>query len=324
LIGKRGGKTVREDSFGLNEWNDPSEGKDLEEDLFEEPIATGPGAVPSSLWRDAAQRFVRNKTALAALIMLLVMMMCAIFAGMLTPYGPFETDLTQAKKGPNAAHILGSDENGRDILTRILYGARISMSVGFISVMISTLTGSVIGLISAYYGRWADIIVSRVMEMIAAFPSILLAIIFMSIFGRGIENAVIAISIVSIPGSARLIRSVALTVKANDYITSARAAGCGSARIMLRHMLPNILAPIIVNATMSVSGAILSLASLGFLGLGVQPPTAEWGYMLSSGRNYIFSASHIIMFPGVAIALTVLSFNLLGDGLRDALDPRLK
>ncbi|MDR0396452.1 MAG: ABC transporter permease [Oscillospiraceae bacterium] len=295
-----------------------------DESFFDDQDDIIPAAPSSSLWRDAMKRFARNKTAMAALVMLVLMALAAVFADALTPYGPYDTVLSQNKVGPNAEHLLGSDENGRDILTRILFGARISLAVGFISVMISTLAGSVVGLVSSYYGGWPDIILSRVMEMIAAFPSILLAIIFMSIFGRGIENAVIAIAIVSIPGSARLIRSVALTVKENDYITSARAIGASSTRIMLRHMLPNIMAPIIVNATMSVSGAILSLASLGFLGLGVQPPTAEWGYMLSSGRNYIFSASHIITFPGIAIALTVLSFNLLGDGLRDALDPRLK
>ncbi|MDR1599249.1 MAG: ABC transporter permease [Oscillospiraceae bacterium] len=292
--------------------------------FFDDTYGLDAAAPPSSLWRDALKRFIKNRTAVAALAVLLAMVLAAVFADALTPYGPYDTVLSQNKVGPNPEHILGSDENGRDILTRILFGARISLSVGFISVIISTLVGAVIGLLSSYYGGWPDMILSRVMEMIAAFPSILLAIIFMSIFGRGIQNAVIAIAIVSIPGSARLIRSVALTVKENDYITSARAIGAGSMRIMLRHMLPNILAPIIVNATMSVSGAILSLASLGFLGLGVQPPTAEWGYMLSSGRNYIFSASHIITFPGIAIALTVLSFNLLGDGLRDALDPRLK
>jgi peptide/nickel transport system permease protein/oligopeptide transport system permease protein len=291
---------------------------------FDDPPATGAEAPPSSLWREALKRFLKNKTAVAALVMLALMVACALLASVLTPYGPYDTDLSQVKVGPGLGHLLGSDENGRDILTRILFGARISLSVGFISVMISTIIGSIIGLASSYYGGWADIILSRVMEMIAAFPSILLAIIFMSIFGRGIQNAVVAIAIVSIPGAARLIRSISLSVKENDYITSARAIGCGSMRIMMRHMLPNILAPIIVNATMSVSGAILSLASLGFLGLGVQPPTAEWGYMLSSGRNYIFSAAHIITFPGIAIALTVLSFNLLGDGLRDALDPRLK
>ncbi|MGN1070481.1 MAG: ABC transporter permease [Candidatus Fimadaptatus sp.] len=281
-------------------------------------------AAPSSLWRDAVKRFCKNKTAVVALCVLVLMALAAIFADVLTPYGPYDSELSQVKAGPSWAHPFGCDENGRDILTRILYGARISLSVGIISVLISTIIGSAIGLISAYYGGKVDAILSRLMEMIQSFPSILLAIIFMSVFGRGIENAVIAIAVVSIPGPARIIRSSALSAKENDYVTSARAIGCSDARIMFKHILPNILAPIIVNATMSVSGAILSLASLGFLGLGVQPPTAEWGYMLSSGRNYIFSANHIITFPGIAIALTVLSFNLLGDGLRDALDPRLK
>lgn len=279
---------------------------------------------PSSLWRDAAKRFCKNKTAVAALIILTLMALAAILADVISPYSPYEAELALVKAGPSPQHWFGCDENGRDILTRILYGARISLSVGFISVIISTLLGSIVGLASAYYGGAVDAILSRFMEMIQSFPSILLAIIFMSVFGRGIENAVIAIAIVSIPGPARIIRSSALSAKENDYVTAARAIGCTNVRIMFKHILPNILAPIIVNATMSVSGAILSLASLGFLGLGVQPPTAEWGYMLSSGRNYIFSASHIITFPGIAIALTVLSFNLLGDGLRDALDPRLK
>ena len=279
---------------------------------------------PSSLWRDAAKRFCKNKTAVVALVILFIMIIAAIFAGVLTPYGPYESDLANVKATPSWAHPLGCDENGRDILTRILYGARISLSVGVITVLISTAAGSVIGVVSAYYGGVVDAVLSRLMEMIQSFPSILLAIIFMSVFGRGIENAIIAIAVVSIPGPARIIRSSVLSAKENDYVTAANAIGCTDLRIMFKHILPNILAPIIVNATMSVSGSILSLASLGFLGLGVQPPTAEWGYMLSSGRNFIFSASHIITFPGLAIAITVLSFNLLGDGLRDALDPRLK
>ena len=278
---------------------------------------------PSSLWRDAAKRFCKNKTAVVALVILCIMIIAAIFAGVLTPYGPYESDLANVKATPSWAHPFGCDENGRDILTRILYGARISLSVGVITVLISTAAGSVIGVISAYYGV-VDAVLSRLMEMIQSFPSILLAIIVMSVFGRGIENAIIAIAVVSIPGPARIIRSSVLSAKENDYVTAANAIGCTDLRIMFKHILPNILAPIIVNATMSVSGSILSLASLGFLGLGVQPPTAEWGYMLSSGRNFIFSASHIITFPGLAIAITVLSFNLLGDGLRDALDPRLK
>ena len=279
---------------------------------------------PSSLWRDAAKRFCKNKTAVVALVILCIMIIAAIFAGVLTPYGPYESYLANVKATPSWAHPFGCDENGRDILTRILYGARISLSVGVITVLISTAAGSVIGVISAYYGGVVDAVLSRLMEMIQSFPSILLAIIFMSVFGRGIENAIIAIAVVSIPGPARIIRSSVLSAKENDYVTAANAIGCTDLRIMFKHILPNILAPIIVNATMSVSGSILSLASLGFLGLGVQPPTAEWGYMLSSGRNFIFSASHIITFPGLAIAITVLSFNLLGDGLRDALDPRLK
>ena len=281
-------------------------------------------AAPSSLWKDAWKRFYKNKTAVIALIVLVLMALAAIFAEVISPYGPYEAELKDVKAGPSAEHWFGCDENGRDILTRILYGARISLSVGFISVLISTVVGSGIGLISAYYGGMVDAVLSRIMEMIQSFPSILLAIIFMSVFGRGIENAVIAIALVSIPAPARIIRSSALSAKENDYVTSAKAIGCSDLRIMVKHILPNILAPIIVDATMAVSGAILSLASLGFLGLGVQTPTAEWGYMLSTGRNYIFSANHIITFPGIAIALTVLAFNLLGDGLRDALDPRLK
>ena len=279
---------------------------------------------PSSLWKDAWKRFCRNKTAVVSLIILIIMALTAIFAGVLTPYDPYTTDLSLIRQPPSSAHLLGCDENGRDILTRIFYGARISLTVGFISVLISQLFGSIIGLVSAYYGGNVDVILSRLMEMLGSFPSILLAIIFMSAFGSGIENAMIAISIVGIPGPARIIRSSALSAKENDYVMAARAIGGSDLRIMFKHILPNILAPIIVNATMSVSGSILSLASLGFLGLGVQPPTAEWGYMLSIGRSYIFTAPHLVTFPGIAIALTVLSFNLLGDGLRDALDPRLK
>ena len=279
---------------------------------------------PASLWKEAWKRFYRNKTAFVALIILLLLALGAIFAGVLTPYNPYEVVLSEVKQPPSLRHWLGCDEQGRDILTRLLYGARISLSVGFISVFISTLMGSIIGIVSAYYGKWVDAVLSRIMEMISSFPSILLAIIFMSALGRGIQNAVIAIALVSIPGPARIIRSSTLSAKENDYVSAARAIGCSNTRIMFKHILPNVLAPIIVNATMSVSGAILSLASLGFLGLGVQPPTAEWGYMLSDSRTYINSAPHMIMSPGVAIALTVLCFNLLGDGLRDALDPRLK
>ena len=255
-------------------------------------------SAPSSLWKDAWKRFYKNKTAVVALVVLALLALGAVFAEWLTPYNPYEVVLSEVKQAPSLAHPMGCDEQGRDILTRLLFGARISLSVGFISVSISTLLGSIIGIFSAYYGGWVDAILSRIMEMIQSFPSILLAIIFMSVFGRGIQNAIIAIAVVSIPGPARIIRSSTLSAKEMDYVTSARAIGCTNVRIMFKHILPNILAPIIVNATMSVSGAILSLASLGFLGLGVQPPTAEWGYMLSDSRTYINSAPHMIMFPG--------------------------
>ena len=205
---------------------------------------------PSSLWRDAAKRFCKNKTAVVALVILCIMIIAAIFAGVLTPYGPYESDLANVKATPSWAHPFGCDENGRDILTRILYGARISLSVGVITVLISTAAGSVIGVISAYYGGVVDAVLSRLMEMIQSFPSILLAIIFMSVFGRGIENAIIAIAVVSIPGPARIIRSSVLSAKENDYVTAANAIGCTDLRIMFKHILPNILAPIIVNATM--------------------------------------------------------------------------
>ncbi|MGI6691213.1 MAG: ABC transporter permease [Clostridiales bacterium] len=279
---------------------------------------------PSSLWKDALKRFMRNKTAVVSFCVLVVLALMAAFAPFVAPYDPYETDMKSVKATPSAEHWLGCDENGRDILSRLIYGARISLTVGFLSVAISVTIGAFIGMVSAFYGGAVDAVLSRLMEIISSFPSVLLAIIFMSVFGRGIENAIIAVALVGIPGPARIVRSATLSVQENDYITAARAIGCSNLTIILRHILPNIMAPIIVNATMSVSGAILSTAALGFLGLGVQPPTAEWGYMLSNGKNFVFTAPHLILFPGMAIAITVLSFNLLGDGLRDALDPRLK
>jgi len=285
---------------------------------------TGAAPRPSSLWRDALKRFCRNKTALVSFFILVTLALIAIFAPFVAPHNPYETNMLLVKAAPSRAHLLGNDENGRDILSRLVFGARISLSVGFISVAISVTIGSIIGLVSAYYGGRTDTLLSRLMEMIMAFPSVLLAIIFLSVFGRGIENAIIAVALVGIPGPARVVRSAALAVKENDYIAAARAIGCSNAAILARHILPNILAPIIVNATMGVSGAILATAALGFLGLGVQPPTAEWGYMLSNGKEFIFTAPHLILFPGAAISITVLAFNLFGDGLRDALDPRLK
>ena len=279
---------------------------------------------PPSFFKDICIRFCRNRLALISLVILVLIAFCAIFAKQLAPYGPYEGSLANIQAKPSAEHILGCDENGRDILSRLIHGAGISLTVGFLAVGISTAISIVIGLFVAYYGRALDAIIMRFLDMIMAFPGVLLAIIFMSVFGKGLNNAIMAITIVGIPGGVRMVRATAMAAKESDYIQAARAIGCNDFVIMFRHILPNIMAPIIVSATMSISGSILSTAALGFLGLGVQPPTAEWGFMLSAGKNYIFTAPHIIMFPGIAIAITVLSFNLFGDGLRDALDPRLK
>jgi peptide/nickel transport system permease protein/oligopeptide transport system permease protein len=275
-------------------------------------------------WQQVVKRFCRNKTALGAFCVLVLIAICAVAAPLITTHSPYRGELADITAPPGRGHLLGCDENGRDIFARIIYGGRISLTVGFISVGISVFIGMFIGMTSAYYGGWVDNVVQRLLDILMAFPGVLLAIVFMSVFGKGVENAILAISIVGIPGVSRVVRGAALAAKEQDHVLSARAIGCTDLGIMFKHILPNIMAPIIVNATMSISGAILQTAALGFLGLGVQPPTAEWGYMLANGKDFIFSAPHIITFPGIAIAVTVLSFNLFGDGLRDALDPRLK
>lgn len=277
-----------------------------------------------SFWKEFWRRLRKNKTALASLFFLLVLVAVALLAPWVAPYDPYLGEMSLALKGPSSSHWLGTDELGRDILSRIIHGARISLRVGLIAVSIALLTGSFLGAVAAYYGRWLDNLIMRFMDIMLAFPSLLLAIAFMAVLGRGIENAIIAIGIVSVPEYARIVRGAVLSVKENDYIQAARAIGGSDLRIIFRHIMPNVLSPLIVRATLGISTAILDTAALGFLGLGVQPPYAEWGTMLGAGRAYLFNAPHLVYFPGLAITLTVLAFNLLGDGLRDALDPRLR
>ena len=279
---------------------------------------------PRSMFRDIVKRFAKNRLALVSLFVLLTIALIAVLAEVISPYSPYTGDFTKIYAAPSAEHPFGCDENGRDILSRLFYGARVSLTVGFVAVGISTSVSVIIGLLVAYYGNLLDTIVMRVLDMFMAFPSILFAIIMMSVFGKGLDKAILAITIVGIPGSVRMVRATAMSAKETDYVQAAKAIGCNDFVVMFRHILPNIMAPIIVGATMSISGAILSTAALGFLGLGMKPPTAEWGYMLSMGKEAIFVGPHLILFPGIAISLTVLSFNLFGDGLRDALDPRLK
>ena len=270
------------------------------------------------------QRFRKSGSAMIGLSLLLFLIFCAVFAPALSPYDPYESNLPEALKGPSAAHWLGTDELGRDILSRILYGARISLIVGVEAVALALVCGVVLGALAGYYGGKTDTAIMSVMDIMLSFPDILLAIAFMTVMGRGVEKAVIAIGIVSIPQYARIVRGSVLSVKENVYVTAARAIGNNDRRLIFVHILPNVLAPIIVRGTIGVSVAILEAAALGFLGLGVEPPTAEWGTMLGAGRQAIFNAPHIVTFPGLAITLTVMAFNLLGDGLRDVLDPRLK
>ncbi|AIF52932.1 ABC transporter permease [Pelosinus sp. UFO1] len=269
-------------------------------------------------------RFMQSRSAMIGLGILIVLIFCAVFAPALAPYNPYESNMPIALQAPSGEHILGVDELGRDIFSRIIYGARVSLVVGVEAVTLALLFGIVLGASAGFYGGKVDTAIMGVMDVMLSFPSILLAIAFMTVLGRGIDKAIIAIGIVSIPQYARIVRGSVLSVRENVYVTAARAIGNNDRRLIFVHILPNVLAPIIVRSTIGISEAILEAAALGFLGLGVMPPTAEWGTMLGAGRQTIFNAPHIVTFPGLAITLTVMAFNLLGDGLRDVLDPRLK
>jgi len=247
----------------------------------------------------------------------------AIFAPLIAPYDPLKANLSEIIQPPSRSHLLGTDELGRDILSRIIYGARISLTIGLVSMGIGLLGGVPLGILGAYYGRWVDLVVMRFVDILLSFPAILLAIVIVSVLGPGLYNAMIAVGVAQLPIYARLARAVVLSLKEKEFIEAAKSLGESDLRIILRHITPNSLTPIIVQATLMIASAILSAAALGFLGLGAQPPTPEWGTMLSKGRLYLRVAPHITTFPGLAILITVLGFNLLGDGLRDALDPRM-
>ncbi len=246
----------------------------------------------------------------------------AIAAPLVAPYSPDDANLAQSLAAPTRAHPFGMDALGRDILSRCIFGARISLTIGLVSVGIGTLIGLPAGAVSGFIGGWFDRIVMRVVDILLAFPPILLAIIVVSIFGPGLQNAMLAIGIAQVPIYARLIRASVLKVREELYVDAARAAGAPEWMVLFKHVVPNSLAPVVVQGTLSLASAILSAAYLGFLGLGAQPPTPEWGSMLSKGRDFLRVAPHASIFPGVFIMLTVLSFNLFGDGLRNALDPK--
>jgi ABC-type dipeptide/oligopeptide/nickel transport system permease subunit len=260
----------------------------------------------------------------AGLVILGVLGTCALAAPVLAPYLPTAIDLAGAGAPPSARYWLGQDQVGRDILTRVIYGARLSLLVGLIAVGIGLGVGGPVGLAAGYAGGLADLLVMRLVDVMMAFPSILLAILVVAVLGPGLENAMIAVGIAAIPLFARLMRASVLGVKDIEYVVAARALGQSTAWIVARHVTPNCLAPLVVQATLRTGTAILTAASLSFLGLGVQPPTPEWGAMVSEGRTYITTAPHITIFPGLAIVITVLGFNVLGDALNDRLNPRLR
>ena len=284
------------------------------------------GVQTRSRWEDFRRTFFSNRLAVFGTVVMAVFILMAVFAPLVAPYDPLQQDLAAKFAPPSAAHPLGQDELGRDILSRIIYGARISLTAGLAAVAIATGVGTLIGVVSGYFGGWSDSLLMRVMDVILAFPSILLAIIIVSVLGPSLPNAMLAIGIVFIPQMARVVRSAVISVRERDYNEAERALGAGNARIIFSGVLPNSMAPLIVQATLTLATAILDIAALSFLGLGARAPSPEWGAMLTdafrSGFGVFLEGQHAIIFPGIAIAISVLSVNFIGDGLRDALDPR--
>jgi peptide/nickel transport system permease protein len=285
-------------------------------------VSPAPGPAAAARRRGLPTRLARNKLAVAGASVLIVLVILALTAPLISPADPNRTVPREALRAPSWDHLFGTDQYGRDNFSRVLYGARISLMVGFISVSIAVVAGTLVGLISGYYGRWVDSILMRLIDVMLAFPGILLALALVSILGPSLRNLMIAVGISSVPTYARLVRGSVLSAKENVYVEAARVVGCTDVVIMRRHVLPNVVAPIIVVATLGIAAAILWAAALSFLGLGSQPPTPEWGRMLSEGRNFLREQWWIATFPGLAIMITVLAMNLLGDGLRDVLDPR--
>jgi len=277
----------------------------------------------TSVFRKAMKQLFRNRLAITGMIILGVFVFMAAFSNFITPYDPISQDWAEIQEPPSLQHPLGTDELGRDMLSRIIVGARISMTIGIISVSIGLFFGGIIGIIAGYFGGWADGILMRLMDIMLAIPYVLLAIAIVAVLGPGLWNTMIAIGVVTIPRFARIARSAVLEVSTMDYIEAVRALGAGHRRVLINHIMINSLSPLIIQSTLTLASAILNAAALGFLGLGAQPPTPEWGAMLSDGRKLLMVSPWIVTFPGIAIMLSVLGFNMLGDGLRDALDPRM-
>jgi len=287
-------------------------------------VVAAPARESRSLWSDARRRLLRNPVAMAGGAVVILLVLLAVAAPYVAPYDPIRQDLADSLAGPSLKHLAGTDIQGRDIFSRIIFGTRISLRIGFLGMLLGCVVGVILGLVAGYYGGWADAIIMRLMDVQLAFPGLLVAICIIAIIGPGLENVIVAVGIFSVPLFARVTRGQVLSLKEQEFIVAARMMGAQDGRIMLNHLMPNAVAPLLVLCTLRIATAILTAASLSFLGLGAQPPIPEWGAMLSDGRAYLAIAPHVATIPGLAILVTVLAFNLLGDGLRDALDPRLK
>ena len=299
------------------------------EQLVPNPAASGQQFDPEEIeaaspWKDTFKQLRRNRFAIIGFSIIIFFILVALIGPLFTPYTFSEQNLVDRLVPPSADYWLGTDHLGRDIFTRLVYGARVSLMVGFFAVTGALVFGTLLGVIAGYYGRWIDMLISRIFDILLAFPSILLAIAIVAILGASLQNALIAIAIINIPIFGRLVRSRVISLREEEYVMAAKAQGMKHGRIISKHILPNSIAPIIVQSTLGFGTAILEAAALGFLGLGAQPPTPEWGQMLADSRDFIQLAPWTVIVPGIAIVLVVLGFNLIGDGLRDALDPKMK
>ena len=291
----------------------------------------------NSLWRLMLRRVLRQRSAIVGMIILSFLIAVAVFAPVIAPYDPEQVLIGIEDVKKRAApcihllgcpkdepqHLMGTDGNVRDQFSRIVYGTRVSLFIGFTTIGFSIIAGVILGAISGYAGGWLDNVIMRLLDVLMAFPSLLLAIAIVNVLGRGLQNSLLAIAIINVPRYARVMRASVLSIREENFVEASKALGAGHLRVIFTRILPNSLSPLIVQGTLGIAGAILEAAALSFLGLGAQPPTPEWGTMLGTERNQVFSSPHLVFFPGIAIMITVLAFNLLGDGLRDALDPRL-
>lgn len=278
----------------------------------------------TSAWRRTARVFARNRLVLAGAILVVLVVLTALLARLIAPYDPIANNIRAALQPPSSLYFFGTDRFGRDVFSRVVFGSQLSLLVGLVSVAISATFGTLLGLTSGFFGGWIDDVIGRVMDVLFSFPALVLAIAIAATLGPGITNAIIAIAVVYAPLFGRVVRGPVLVERSKDYVEAARALGVGSSRLILRHVLPNVLSPLIVQVTLTISHAILLESYLSFLGLGTQPPYPSWGTMLQENRTFLETAPWTSLFPGLAIMLAVLAFNLLGDGIRDVLDPRVR